>query len=57
VEPELRAELGVTPGQFRVVLIDEDSHVKMSAESCVSCEEVIMRAQNEPAGMEHVLSM
>lgn len=55
-EPELREELGVTPGQFRIVLIGTDSHVKMSAESCISCEEVIMRVQNEPAVMETVMS-
>lgn len=55
-ELELREELGVTPGQFRVVLVGKDSHVKMSAESCISCEEVIMRVQNEPTSMETVLS-
>lgn len=51
-EPELREELGVIPGEFRVVLVGTDSQVKMSAESCISCEEVIMRVQNEPAVME-----
>ena len=44
---KLRQQFHVIPGQFKVVLISESS-VKMCAESCVSCEEVIMRVENEP---------
>ena len=43
----LRREYHILPGQFKVVLVGKDSAVKMCAESCVSCEEVIMRVENE----------
>jgi hypothetical protein len=41
----LRREYHILPGQFKVVLVDKDSSVKLRAESCVSCEEVIMRVE------------
>jgi len=47
----LRQQFHVMPGQFKVVLVS-DSNVKLSAESCISCEEVIMRIENEPAEVE-----
>jgi len=43
----LRREYHIMPGQFKVVLVGKDSAVKLCAESCVSCEEVIMRVENE----------
>ena len=43
----LRREYHISPGQFKVVLVGKDSSVKLSAESCVSCEEVFMRVENE----------
>ena len=43
----LRREYHIMPGQFKVVLVGKDSSVKLCAESCVSCEEVIMRVENE----------
>ncbi len=43
----LRQQFHIMPGQFRIVLAS-DSAVKLSAESCVSCEEVIMRIENKP---------
>ena len=43
----LRREYHISPGQFKVVLVGKDSAVKMCAGSCVSCEEVIMRVENE----------
>ena len=43
----LRQQFHIMPGQFKVVLVS-DSAVKLSAESCISCEEVIMRIENEP---------
>ena len=43
----LRREYHIMPGQFKVVLVGADSAVKMCAESCVSCEEVIMRVEKE----------
>lgn len=43
----LRREYHIMPGQFKVVLVGKDSSVKLRAESCVSCEEVIMRVENE----------
>jgi hypothetical protein len=45
----LRREYHIMPGQFKVVLVGNDSSVKLSAETCVSCEEVIMRVENEHA--------
>ena len=45
----LRREYHILPGQFKVVLVGKDSSVKMCAETCVSCEEVIMRVENEQA--------
>ena len=45
--PGLRREYHIMPGQFKVVLVGKDSAVKLRAESCVSCEEVIMRVENE----------
>jgi hypothetical protein len=45
----LRREYHISPGQFKVVLVGKDSAVKLCAESCVSCEEVIMRVENEHA--------
>lgn len=42
----LRQEYHIRPGQFKVVLVGKDSSVKLRAESCVSCEEVIMRVEN-----------
>lgn len=41
----LRREYHILPGQFKVVLVDKDSSVKLRAESCVSFEEVIMRVE------------
>jgi len=49
----LRQQFHVMPGQFRVVLVVNESSVKLSAESCVSCEEVIMRIDNEPVEVKH----
>ena len=46
-ETGLRREYHIMPGQFKVVLVGKDSAVKLSAESCVSCEEVIMRVETE----------
>ena len=43
----LRREYHISPGQFKVVLVGKDSAVKLCAESCVSCEEVFMRVENE----------
>jgi hypothetical protein len=43
----LRREYHILPGQFKVVLVGKDSAVKLCAESCISCEEVIMRVENE----------
>ena len=43
----LRREYHISPGQFKVVLVGKDSAVKLCAGSCVSCEEVIMRVENE----------
>jgi len=43
----LRREYHISPGQFKVVLVGKDSSVKLCAESCVSCEEVFMRVENE----------
>lgn len=48
----LRQQFHVNPGQFKVVLVS-DSGVKLSADSCVSCEEVIMRVENEPIEPRH----
>lgn len=45
----LRREYHIMPGQFKVVLVGTDSVVKLCAETCVSCEEVIMRVENEHA--------
>ncbi len=45
----LRREYHISPGQFKVVLVGKDSAVKLCAESCVSCEEVIMRIETEHA--------
>jgi hypothetical protein len=47
----LRQQFHVMPGQFKVVLVS-DSNIKLSAESCISCEELIMRIENEPAELE-----
>jgi len=52
--PELRHELHILPGQFKVVLVGKDAHIKLSTDSCVSCEEVLMRIENEPRVMEIV---
>ncbi|MEN8127857.1 MAG: DUF4174 domain-containing protein [Planctomycetota bacterium] len=46
-EQGLRREYHIAPGQFKVVLVGKDSAVKLCAESCISCEEVIMRVENE----------
>lgn len=43
----IRREYHIMPGQFKVVLVGNDSSVKLRAESCVSCEEVIMRLETE----------
>ena len=43
----LRREYHILPGQFKVVLVGKDASVKMRADSCVSCEEVIMRVDTE----------
>ena len=43
----LRREYHISPGQFKVVLVGKDSSVKLCAESCISCEEVFMRVENE----------
>ena len=47
----LRQHFHVMPGQFKIVLVSNDN-VKLCAESCISCEEVIMRIDNEPVAME-----
>lgn len=47
----LRQQFHVMPGQFKIVLVS-DSNVKLCAESFISCEEVIMRIENEPAATE-----
>jgi hypothetical protein len=52
---ELRRDYHIMPGQFKVVLVGKDSCIKLRAESCVSCEEVIMRVENEPVEMESVI--
>ncbi|MCI0499376.1 MAG: DUF4174 domain-containing protein [Planctomycetales bacterium] len=52
---ELRRDYHIMPGQFKVVLVGKDSNIKLRAESCVSCEEVIMRVENEPIEMESVI--
>ena len=44
----LRQEFHIMPGQFKVVLLEKDSSVSMSAESYVSCEEVFMRVEKKP---------
>lgn len=49
----LRRHFHIMPGQFKVVLVS-DASVKLSAESCVSCEEVIMRIDNEPTEVKHM---
>jgi hypothetical protein len=46
-EQGLRREYHIMPGQFKVVLVGKDSSVKLSAESCVSCEEVFMRVEKD----------
>ena len=48
----LRQQFHILPGQFKVVLVS-DSSVQLCAESCVSCEEVIMRIENKPAEAKH----
>ena len=48
----LRRQYHIGPGQFKVVLA-ADSGVKMMTDSCVSCEEVIMRVENEPIAPRH----
>jgi hypothetical protein len=48
----LRRHFHIMPGQFKIVLVSHES-VKMCAESCVSCEEVIMRIDNEPTEVQH----
>lgn len=50
---ELRRQYRITPGQFKVVLVS-DSTIIMCAESCISCEELFMRIENEPAEPKHV---
>lgn len=49
---ELRRQFHINPGQFKVVLVS-DASVRMCAESCISCEEVIMRVENQPAEPKH----
>lgn len=46
-ESGLRKAYHISPGQFKVVLVGKDSTVKLRADSCISCEEVIMRVENE----------
>ena len=41
----LRREYHILPGQFKVVLVGKDDSVKLQADSCISCEEVIMRVE------------
>lgn len=53
-EPELRHAFHILPGQFKIVLVGKDANIKLSADSCVSCEEVLMRIENEPKIMEVV---
>ena len=43
----LRQQFNIMPGQFKVMLVDKDSAVKLCAESCVSCEEVFLRVEKE----------
>lgn len=47
----LRQQYHVPNGRFRVMLVGKDERIKMVADSCVSCEEVIMRVENEPVSM------
>lgn len=49
----LRQQFHITPGQFKVVLVT-DASVKLCAESCVSCEEVLMRIDNQSVEARHV---
>ena len=44
----LRRQFHIPNGHFRVMLVGRDAHIKMVADSCVSCEEVIMRIEHEP---------
>jgi len=43
----LRQQFNIMPGQFKVMLVNKDSAVKLCAESCVSCEEVFMRVEKD----------
>jgi hypothetical protein len=43
----LRQQFHIMPGQFKVMLVNKDSSVKLCAESCVSCEEVFLRVEKE----------
>ena len=51
----LRREYHISPGQFKVILVGKNSEVKLSSESCVSCEEVFMRVESK--GAEEVESI
>jgi len=44
----LRRRFHVPNGRFRVMLVGKNAHIKMVADSCVSCEEVIMRVEHDP---------
>ncbi len=44
---KLRQQFHIAPGQFKVMLVDKDSSVKLCAEFCVSCEEVFMRVEKK----------
>lgn len=39
----IRQRFHIPQGRFRVMLVDKNAHVKLIADSCVSCEEVLMR--------------
>ena len=51
----LRREYHIMPGQFKVVLVGKDDAVRLRAESCVSCEEVIMRVDSGPVRLKEAV--
>ncbi len=44
----LRRQFHVPNGRFCVMLVGKNAHIRMVADSCVSCEEVIMRVEHDP---------
>ena len=49
---QLRRQFHINPGQFKIVLVSDET-IRMCAESCISCEEVIMRVENQPTEPKH----